>query len=51
MDVKSNVNLVLKTFVETVRDEAEFIACLGKGEDHLRGTLTCLEDQHKVGIC
>lgn len=51
VDVKSNVNLILKIFVETVRDEAEFTACLGKGEDHLHGTWSCLEDQGKVEIC
>lgn len=50
MDVKSNVNLILKTFVETIKDEAEFIARLCKAEGHLHGAMTCLEDQGKVGV-
>lgn len=53
MDVKSNVNLILEIFVATVRDEAEFVAHLCKGEDHLHMIFwrSCLEDQRKGKIC
>lgn len=51
MDVKSNVNLILEIFVAIVRGEAEFIAHLCKGEDHLHRTRSRLEDQRKGEIC